>query len=278
MSHPSALRIPLRNIVALILTLVFALFLRTYLRLELIALGFQSDTAGDLSYLLVVPVIVLMLLPLVWNYREFLFRLLNRRHLTLRLILSAIATGILMRLIWWSQLIVRVSFGFPRNSDPDAVVGPVFAFACPPPHIISLGVLVMAILVPIIEEFLHRGVIQTAFMHKGRTHAILVSAVVFTLFHPPSSYAFVFVMGIVFGLQYWKTQTLWASMITHATYNGLIQLDWRCLHGTWNPTPEQLPAEGPGLVAIGILIVASACVIWLLTCISAGAPSTPRHS
>ena len=85
-------------------------------------------------------------------------------------------------------------------------------------------------------------------------------------------------MGIVFGLQYWMTRNLWASVITHATYNGLIQLDWRCLQGTWNPTPEQLPTLGPGSIAIGTLLVASVVVIWLLACKSAGAPSTPRHS
>ena len=277
MSQPPALRIPLRTIIALILVLLFAFIVRSYLQLELRALGYVAGHAKDLSYLMVSPVLVLMLLPIFRHDKDFMRQLLRRSQLKVRLVLSAVALGVLMRLIWWSQLIARTSFGLARNHDPDAVVGPAFSFACPPPQVIGLGLLVMVLLVPVIEEVLHRGILQSAFVHKGRTAAILLSATIFTLFHPPTSYAFVFVMGIVFGLQYWNTHSLWASTITHATYNGLIQLDWRCLRGAWNPPEKELPFLIPGSVALGVLLTASACAIWLLTQESAGATSTPRH-
>ena len=277
MTQPPALRIPVRTVIAIILVLVFALFVRAYIQLELRALDFEAGYAKDLSYLAVSPIFALMLLPLIRGHKEFWRRILDRQRLSMRLVLSAVALGVAMRIIWWSQLIARVSFGLARNDDPTAVVGPEFSFVCPQPQVIGLGLVVMALLVPVVEEFLHRGVLQSAFVYKGKPAAILVSAVIFAAFHTPSSYAFVFVMGIVLGLQFWNTQTLWASMITHGTYNGLIQFDWRCLHGTWNPTSEQLPLLMPGLVAVGILIAATACALWLVTRNDAGASATPRH-
>ena len=277
MSQPPALRIPVRTVIAFILVLILAFFVRSYLQLELRALGYVAGHAKDLSYLMVSPVLVLMLLPIFRDHWDFILQRLRRSQLTVRLILSAVALGVLMRLIWWSQVIARISFGLARNHDPDAVVGPAFTFACPPPQVIGLGFLVMALLVPVIEEVLHRGFLQSAFVHKGQTAAILLSATTFTLFHPPTSYAFVFVMGIVFGLQFWNTRTLWATIVTHTTYNGLIQLDWRCLRGAWNPPEEELPFLIPGSVALGVLLTASAFAIWLLTRKIAGATSTPRH-
>lgn len=271
MTHPPAIQIPLRTLIAIILVLVFVFFARAWVQLELLAKGYPTGYAKDLSYLVVIPALVLMLLPIIWHYREFLTQLLDRRQLTARLVISAIVLGVLMRLVYWSQLIVRVSFGLVRSSDPDAVVGPAFSFACPPPQVIGLGLLVMALLVPVIEELVHRGVIQSALVHRGRTRAVLVSAILFTLFHTPSNYAFVFVMGIVLGLQFWNVRILWAAIVTHATFNALAQLDWRCLRGTWNPTFEQVPVLMPGTVALGILIAASGCATWLLTRESAGA-------
>ena len=277
MTQPPGLRIPIRTVIAIILVLVFALFVRACIQLELRAPDFEAGYARDLSYLLASPILVLLLLPLMRGHKEFWSQILDRRRLTVRLVLSAVALGVAMRIIWWSQLIITISFGLARNNDLAAAVGPEFSFACPQPQVIGLGLLVMALLVPVVEECLHRGLLQSAFVHKGKPTAILLSAAIFSLFHSPSSYAFVFLMGLVFGLQFWNTGTLWASMITHTTYNGLIQFDWRCLHGTWNPATGQLPVVVPGSVAITVLIAAAACALWLLDCKSTGAWSTPRH-
>ena len=151
MSQPPALRIPVPTVIAFILVLILALSLRSYLQLELRALGYVAGHARDLSYLMVSPALVLMLLPIFRDHRDFILQRLRRSQLTVRLILSAVALGVLMRLIWWSQLIARISFGLARNHDPDAVVGPAFSFACPPPQVIGLGFLVMALLVPVID-------------------------------------------------------------------------------------------------------------------------------
>lgn len=276
MPETPAIRLNKTEFIAIILASVVVLFVQSYLRLELQKRGLDTAHAKDLSYLVVPPLLLLLLFPVLGQYKEFVSGLLRRRRLTLRLVLSAIALGVLMRVVWWSQLIARVSFGLTTNRDPDALVGPVFHFACPPPQVIGLGFLVMALLIPVMEEVVHRGLIQSALAHKGRVVAVSVSALVFAVFHTPTSYVFVFVMGVVLGVQFWNTQTLWPSVITHATYNGLIQIDWRCLHGGWNPRQDELPLLMPGTAALSLLTIALIAAAWLLSTSDAGVQDAPR--
>jgi len=274
MDQLPAIRLSGRVLPAIVLVQALALFVRAYLRLHLQRLGFEPSQANDLAYLVVPPVLLLMLLPVFRNYGHFLMGLLRRSQLKLRILLTAILIGLLMRIIWWCQLVATISFGFAQGSETNAAAGPMFAFSCPTWPVIGIGFLVMAILVPVTEEILHRGLIQSAFAHKGRSIAVLLSTLIFTAFHTPSG--FVFVMGGVLGWQFWNSRTLWTTIVTHSTYNGLVQLDWRCLHGSWNPGAEQLPALLPGLWAGAILITSSITVLWLLSAQKAGAPRAPR--
>ena len=274
----SAARIPFRHLFAIILAQVFALMVQAWLSRILLAHGYERLHAHYLAYLVVPPILLLMLAPVLSEHGDLLKRLFIPRGLTIRLVLAAVALGVAARIAWWSQLIARVSFGLTTNDDPGAIVGPVFSWACPPFPGLLIGVLVMAVLIPIMEETLHRGLIQSAFADKGPVLAVLISATVFTLFHPPSSFAWVFIIGLVMGAQFWLTGTLWASMITHATYNGLIQFDWRCLHGQWNPPAESLPQPVPGMLALAALASALLLIVALLRWQRAGVLGTPAAS
>jgi membrane protease YdiL (CAAX protease family) len=276
--QPPALQIPVRTVVAIILMVVFTLFVRAVIQLELLARSVDPGFARDLSYLLVSPLFLLTLLPLLRKHRDFWSRILDRRQLTLRLALSAIAVGVSLRIAWWSQLVARIAFGLDHSDDPHAVIGPVFSFTCPAPGVIGLGILVMGLVVPVIEELVSRGAVQSACVPRGRATAILLSATVFTLLHTPTTYSFVFVTGIVLGLQFWNTRTLWAPLIAHASYNTLVQIDWRCLRGAWNPAATDLPAVIPGSIAIIALISAVGCIVWLLRPGNAGAQEAPRQT
>lgn len=273
--QPPALRIPFRQLLVIVLAQMFALTIQAWLSRILLERGYEQLQAHYLAYLVVPPILLLVLAPILLEHRRFLTRLFSLQRLTLRLALAAVALGIATRLAWWAQLIARVSFGITRNEDSEAVIGPAISFACPPLHALSLGILVMALLIPIIEETIHRGIVQSAFMHKGPAAAIIISTLIFTVFHPPTSYAFVLLMGLVLGAQFWLTGSLWATIITHATYNGLAQLDWRCLHGHWNPPPDSLPLLGPGAIAVGTLGAALTLVFVLLRCQRAGAQAAP---
>lgn len=252
------------TVVAVLVALAAALAARSWLQVSLRDYGLDKAFAADVSYLVVPPILLLLLFPVLRQSRAWLRSSFDTRVLSARFVLRAIALGLLLRAAWWCQLVAGVALGFYSNSDPLAVVGPIFGFQCPPAHIIATGVLVMAVLVPIVEEIVHRGFVQTALSRYGPVVAVVGSAIVFTVFHPPGSWGFVMSAGLLLGTQYWVTKSLWASLITHATINGLIQLDWRCLRGQWNPRASDIPvAETAAIATIMFLACVSLIVILL---------------
>lgn len=273
--QPPALRLPYRQLLVIVLAQILALTTQAWLSRSLVAGGYEHLQAHYLAYLVVPPILLLFLAPVLLEHRHFLQRLLSRHGLTVRLAIAAIGLGLATRVVWWAQLLAGISFGMTANDDPAAATGPVFSFGCPPLTSLFLGVIVMAILIPLAEETVDRGLLQSAFAHKGPLPAILISALFFTVFHPPSSYGFVFLMGVVFGTQFWLTGSLWTTIITHATYNGLAQLDWRCLRGHWNPPSESLPQLVPGGIALLALAAAALLILFLLRCQRAGARTAP---
>ncbi len=252
------------NVVAVVVATIAALFGRSWLQLKLLADGFQKDYAADLSYLVVPPILVVLLAPVILKDKAFLARQFRLTGLTLRTTLSAIVIGILARTAWWGQLFAGISFGIYRNNDPSAIEGPLFMFNCAAPHVVALGILVMAFMVPVIEELTHRSYVQMAFRHRGPVIAICLSAFVFAIFHRFSSWPFAFFTGLIFGVQYWKSGTLWPSLISHATLNTLIQVDWRCLNTQWNPRPEDLPLAVPGAAASSVALISLTAIFCLL--------------
>ncbi len=265
------------HLFAVIVATFAALMGRSWLQVVLLADGVQKDFAADLSYLVVPLILVALLFPIMRQYKSCLAGLFDARGLTPRLVLNAIAIGVFLRLSAWCQLIVGISFGFYANPDPNATAGPTFSFSCAEPQVIVIGIVVMVIMVPIIEELINRGVIQSWLAHHGPVFAIFSSALLFMLAHKPSSWGFAFYAGLILGIQFWRTKRLWYSLITHATVNGLIQIDWRCLRGQWNPPSSQVPVWGVGLTSILVLALAVLGVLYLLHGKSAGALNAPRH-
>lgn len=259
-----------------LIALTAALVLRSWLQIQLRQSGHDPAIAADLSYL-VVPVILIVLLSPLWaSEKDFLADQFRLSDLSWRIAFRAIAIGLTIRLMWWSQLVAGVSFGIYAATNTDAVVGPVFSFQCAAPWVVLLGFVVMGLLVPVIEEIVHRGYVQTALCKRGPIVAILSSALVFAVFHSPGSWSFALLAGIAFGAQYWVTGNLWSSCISHATVNGLIQVDWRCFSGQWNPLAADIPLMGPGLAAIAFLVGGFVALLFLLRKTATEAPLAPR--
>lgn len=276
--QPPAVRIPFRHLLVIVLAQVLSLMAQARLSRVLRVHGYEDVQAHYLAYLVVPPLLLVMLAPVLFAHRALLAGLFSPRKLTVRLALAAVALGVTMRIAWWAQLVARVSLGTIANDDPAAIVGPAFSWNCPPLPSLMLGLIVMAALIPLMEETLQRGFLQSALAHRGPLPAILASALVFAVFHPPSSYEFVFLIGVVLGVQLWVTGSLWTTMITHAIYNGLIQFDWRCLQGQWNPPPDSLPQLLPGVSALLTLVVSCLLVVTLLRYQRAGARTAPARS
>lgn len=272
----TARRIPTRTLVAVLLATIAGLVARTVIQGQFTKAGISPDIAADVSYLIVPVVLALLLFPLWRTERSFLAKQFHRADLSYRVVVNAIVIGFIMRFIWWSQLIAGVSFGIYYSADPDAIVGPVFSFRCAAPDILVLGFVVMAILVPVIEEVVHRGYFLTAFRQRGFFVSILISALIFAVLHRVASLPYVFLAGLVLGTQYWITRSLWSSVLTHATMNGLVQIDWRCMSGQWNPQAADIPVVIPGVLALVTLAGCLLTLYVLLRKMATGAHETPR--
>ena len=265
-------------IFAILLFETFALFVRSYVQLELRESGLSADDAKHLSYLVVPIILGILMYPILRDNQAYLCGLFETKYLRPRLIITAVAVGMLARIVWWSQLVARISFGVTTNSDPSATVGPEFSFGCPGLHWLLLGILVMAVLVPFIEEIINRGLIQSSLMRQNRLFAIIVSAFLFAVYHPFAGIPFVFVFGVVFGIQFANTRTLWATVITHATYNGMLQIDWGCAQTRWNPRPDDLPLICAGTIALLTLVFSMTAICYLISAKWTGASTAPRSA
>lgn len=257
--------------VAILVALTAALVARSVLQLHMLGDGVQALVAADASYLIVPVVMACLLFPLWQTERPFLAELFNRSALTWRLVVRSLMIGLLLRVLWWCQLVAGTSFGIYQSTETSGAASPTFAFQCASPAIIILGVIVMTVLIPIIEEVVNRGYVINALRRHGFLFAIVGSALVFAIFHKSSTWTFAFFAGVILGLQYWSTSSLWPSLISHATVNGLVLVDWRCLSGQWNPRAEDLPVMQPGLIAIGMGIVCLGILFVILRKMATGA-------
>jgi hypothetical protein len=84
---------------------------------------------------------------------------------------------------------------------------------------------------PIFEEFVFRGLIFGGLRRMlGTAGAVLASAAIFAIVHPPASVVPVFVLGLCTAIVYARTRMLAASMITHAVYNAaVLALQWNMM-------------------------------------------------
>ncbi len=76
---------------------------------------------------------------------------------------------------------------------------------------------------PLCEEFLFRGLLFRGLERALHTpRAIVFSAAIFAAIHPPLSVAPVFVLGLATALVFARSGLLFASVLTHATYNAIV--------------------------------------------------------
>lgn len=98
------------------------------------------------------------------------------------------------------------------------------------PWLVAALTFLIVFIVPVIEEMLFRGFLQTWLKSAlGRNRAILVASLLFASFHFSWSQGFdnlelllsLFVLSCFLGYVYERQQSLWASIGLHATFNGV---------------------------------------------------------
>lgn len=264
MAEPGKLRVAPRELVAVVLLLIAGLFLQAWLTTTLDARLGDRDHATNVARLVALPLVFVGTWLVVRNRPRILSRLFAPGRFDLWLLVSAVLLGLVIRIFWWSQATARVAFGIGVDSSPQADAFFSLGYACPAASVVAVAALVWLFLVPVTEEFVHRGILQSAFADRGPVVAIGLSAAIFAVMHPLQNFAFVFLFGIVFGVQYWRSRTLLAPIVTHATYDGLQIVDWICLRIVWRPAADARPLVGIGLAAATVAALALAAVFGLL--------------
>ena len=87
----------------------------------------------------------------------------------------------------------------------------------------------LAVIPPLVEELIFRGIFFGSYRKAGMTGAALMSGLLFGCFHLNINQAlYAFVMGIVFAYMVEATGSLWSSVIAHFAVNtysiGIVQL------------------------------------------------------
>jgi membrane protease YdiL (CAAX protease family) len=87
-----------------------------------------------------------------------------------------------------------------------------------------LGILLLVIAAPVVEELVFRGFLAEALRGRGKRAAVLLSAVAFSLAHLRlAQFRYYVMMGVVLALVYWR-RGLVGSIAAHATFNGTLLL------------------------------------------------------
>ncbi len=117
-------------------------------------------------------------------------------------------------------------FGVIRIATGRPVLDPTAALLTAQGSIAALlmGIVLVAIAAPVVEELVFRGFLAEALRHRGKKSAVLLSAIAFSLAHLRlAQFRYYVGMGVILALVYWR-RGLVGSIAAHATFNGMLML------------------------------------------------------
>lgn len=124
----------------------------------------------------------------------------------------------------------------------------------------------VAVIAPIIEELIFRGIIMHGLMRNySRFTAVFVSALLFALFHlNPWQFPATFVLGLMLGILMMRTRNIFLCILGHSLNNGMVLLSL-----TFRPEIQKISFLQPGnpnlLITSGIAITIGLILIFILT-------------
>ncbi|MBG6064659.1 CPBP family intramembrane glutamic endopeptidase [Micromonospora ureilytica] len=143
------------------------------------------------------------------------------RRTSVRWLLIGVAGGIVAAIVWRLVAgIVLVLVGPTENiQEPyrDAAQGSVF--------LIVLSILFLAVLTPLGEEFLFRGVITTALLRYGALIGVIGSTLIFALAHWNLAISIIaLVVGLIAAELRRRSGSVWPGFVVHLVNNLIGQL------------------------------------------------------
>lgn len=128
-----------------------------------------------------------------------------------------------------------------------------------------LSFVLIGIVGPILEELLLRGIVLEGLLKNySPRFSILFSAFIFGLIHlNPWQFLAAFVIGVLMGWTYWKTNSLWPCILMHVLNNSLSATAIMILDDPWAST-KQLVGEDSYLFVYGAAVLIFGLGIWYL--------------
>ncbi|WP_106816337.1 CPBP family intramembrane glutamic endopeptidase [Microbacterium timonense] len=182
----------------------------------LIAMPTDSATAGVAQYL-VAGLAPLLAVAIVLFSRVHDLPALGIRSVAPRWIFIAIGAGVGVIV-----LNILIALGVVLLLGPlDDIQTDYAAAASGGPALLLLTLLAGAVLTPVGEEWLFRGVVTNWLLRFGGWVAVPVSAAIFAVSHGINLILPVaFVVGVITALLFRATASIWPGVIVHASYNG----------------------------------------------------------
>ena len=137
-----------------------------------------------------------------------------------------------------------------------------------------LALIALAVMAPICEEFLFRGVAQNAYAHHGPTRTILFVGFLFIAFHLSllQGLSIIF-LALALGFVYWRTASLPAAILTHVGANLMSAIV--LTSGVWIAGADAF-LLAPAAAVAGLLIALLS--LWLLFRATTPTPHPPGPS
>lgn len=200
-----------------IISIIFLLIIDTIVQLAVL-----PDMRANQSIWLIMPAGVLLTLTVVTRVARRLDITLNwritKRQLGL-IIGSAIGLIVMLSVI---GTVLTALMGHLTISQNQASINQTLRTGL----LARIGMVFLAVVIaPLIEETIFRGIIMNTWLHHNRYYGdVLLSAILFGIFHTTADLSIVTVlpyviMGAVFALIYRKTGNLAVNIYTHMLYN-----------------------------------------------------------
>jgi len=221
----------------------------------MIATGTGPFVAECISYL-VVPLVMLVLgYPVIRKYRIHLVDILAWKRTGCSSVLRVliVSAAICTTIFGWT--IALSAFELVRHNSGVIRALPRYSFSAASVSEMTLGLFVISVVVPITEEVINRGIILNLLLRNGRLLALIFSATLFAVFHRPESIFSTFVIGLLLGMLYLRTNNLWMPIFVHAIYNAWTVVDRLLLEGTWIGMGGDPRVSVVGLCGLGVFVV-----------------------
>jgi membrane protease YdiL (CAAX protease family) len=215
---------PIEALVLILLT--FGFIFGITIIITVVALLFKSNSAldGNSSILFILGGVVFLAVPILYvKIREYnapkLFRLnIPTSEVLILSVPLGLSLGVLTdeidRIIQIFLPTPEIFIQYLDSLKADTAIEWI---------LLIFGVVIIA---SISEEILFRGFLQVSLERKGDiTRAVILSSVTWTIIHVNPYWAIqIFITGVIIGFLAWRTNSIFPSMIVHATNNFLSLL------------------------------------------------------